>query len=159
MTDTQWKPNVTVAAVAVRDNRYLLVEELNDGQAVFNQPAGHLEEKETLIDAVRREVLEETAWDFTPEALTGVYLYPNPHNGITYLRFCFYGQCTHLDKKRKLDKEIIRTVWMTRNEIMTNEKRLRTPLVLRSLDDYLAGKSYPLDMLNYISPAGADGPP
>jgi NADH pyrophosphatase NudC (nudix superfamily) len=147
----QWKPAVTVAAIAGKDNRFLLVEEYADGLAVFNQPAGHLEEQETLIDAVKREVLEETAWDFQPAGLTGVYLYPNPHNGITYLRFCFHGQCTRLDDMRKLDKEIIRTVWMTREEIISNQARLRSPLVLRSLDDYLSGKSYPLEILNHIS--------
>jgi len=148
----QWKPNVTVAAIARQGQRFLLVEENADGSAVFNQPAGHMEEHESLVEAVKREVLEETAWQFHPEFLTGIYLYPNPYNGITYLRFCFFGECNDYDENRKLDKEIIRTVWMTRDEIKSSETKLRSPLVLKSLDDYLSGNLYPLEILNNIFP-------
>ena len=92
----QWKPNTTVAAVIQKDNRFLLVEEEIDGKLVFNQPAGHLEKDETLIEAIKREVLEETTFEFVPESLIGIYLYPNTNNkNITYLRFCFFGFCSN----------------------------------------------------------------
>ena len=144
----QWKPNVTVAAIICNKDRYLLVEENADGHIVFNQPAGHIEESETLIDAVKREVLEETAWQFQPAYLSGVYLHRNPHNGITYLRFCFYGTCSDFDKNRKLDDGIIRAVWMDIDEIRSQSKRLRTPVVLKCIEDFLSGSNVPLDILS-----------
>jgi len=146
----QWKPNVTVSAVVVRDGRFLLVEEKVDGRIVFNQPAGHLEQNETFLDAIRREVIEETAWQFEPESLVGVYLYPDPHADVTYLRFCFHGTCTHRLSDRPLDKEILRAVWMSRSDIEANAERLRSPMVLKCIDDYLSGRSYPLDLLNHF---------
>lgn len=145
----QWKPNVTVAAIICQDDRFLLVEESADGNVVLNQPAGHLEKDEHLLDAVRREVLEETAREFRPESLTGVYLYPNQFvEDLTYLRFCFAGTCGDNNPGLSLDDGILRTVWLTRNEIVQNRNRLRSPLVLKCLDDYLAGKQYPLDLLD-----------
>lgn len=146
----QWKPNVTVAAIACMDDRFLLVEEYADGRYVYNQPAGHLEQHESLAEAVRREVLEETAWHFVPEYLTGIYLYPDPHNGITYLRFCFFGTCHEQERGRPLDQGIIQAIWLSRSELVDQEHRLRSPLVLRSIDDYLSGKYYPLEILNNI---------
>ncbi|MBI4006781.1 MAG: NUDIX hydrolase [Gammaproteobacteria bacterium] len=150
----QWKPNVTVAAIAERDGRFLLVEENTDNHIVFNQPAGHLEKNETLIEAVRREVLEETAWEFVPESLVGVYLYPNPHVDIAYLRFCFYGVCNKHFSDQPLADEILRAVWMSREEIESNRANMRSPMVLQCIDDYLAGKHYPLDLLNHYISAG-----
>ena len=144
----QWKPNVTVAAIAEQDGRYLLVEEIADGHTVFNQPAGHLEENETLLDAIKREVLEETAWTFHPQFLIGVYLYPSKFTDTTYLRFCFSGHCSEQDTSRKLDTDIIRTVWLTKEEIESGQEKLRSPLVLRCLNDYLTGEKYPLNLLN-----------
>lgn len=144
----QWKPNVTVAAIAENDGCFLLVEEEADNLVVFNQPAGHLEKGESLIDAVKREVLEETAWEFRPEYLVGVYQYPNPLVDITYLRFCFAGTCNRKHDK-PLDEGIIRAVWFTPEEIEARQERLRSPMVTRCLKDYLAGKRYPLDMLNH----------
>lgn len=146
----QWKPNVTVAAIAEDNGRFLLVEEDVDNLIVFNQPAGHLEEGETLLEAVRREVMEETAREFEPQLLVGVYLYPNPHRDIMYLRFCFAGRCIQHHADEPLDTGIIRAVWMTRDEIEANREKMRSPMVRRCLDDYLAGKRYPLEMLNHF---------
>ena len=146
----QWKPNVTVAAIAEDNGRYLLVEEDVDNLIVFNQPAGHLEKNETLLDAVKREVMEETAREFEPQSLVGVYLYPNPHRDIMYLRFCFAGRCIQHHADEPLDDGIIRAVWMTRDEIEANREKMRSPMVRRCLDDYLSGKRYPLEMLNHF---------
>ncbi len=148
----QWKPNVTVAAIAEKDNHFLVVEEDADGLIVFNQPAGHLEKDETLINAVKREVLEETAWDFEPESIVGIYLYPNPHSDIIYLRICFYGTCIKQYPEKKLDDGIIRAVWLSREELEKNKEMMRSPMVLNCIDDYLAGKKYSLDLLNHYLP-------
>lgn len=146
----QWKPNVTVAAVIRKEGRFLLVEEQADDHIVFNQPAGHLEKDEHLLDAVKREVLEETARQFLPDTLTGIYLYPNRFvDDITYLRFCFAGTCLEPEPEQPLDEGIIRTVWLTREEITEQSDRLRSPLVLKCIDDYLSGKQYPLDILDH----------
>lgn len=151
----QWKPNVTVAAIVRVDNRYLLVEErADDGKTVFNQPAGHLEQGETLIAAIKREMLEETARQFHPEYLTGIYLRQDPATGITYLRFCFYGSCSDHDPLRPLDTGIIRNVWMTQEEMQASIHRMRSPLVMLSLQDYLSGRKYPLDILNTVDLPG-----
>lgn len=145
----QWKPNVTVAAVISKDSRYLLVEEYSDNCLVINQPAGHLEEGESLVQAVQREVLEETAWHFTPQAATGLYLYPSPENEITYLRICFHGQCHGHRPQQALDTGIVRTLWLTREEIAAQPERMRSPMVLQCIDDYLRGHTFPLDLLSY----------
>lgn len=149
----RWKPNVTVAAIAQQQDRFLLIEEESDGLQVYNQPAGHLEENETLFDAVKREVLEETAWYFEPESLVGVYLYPSPHNDITYLRVCFFGNCTMHEPERELDEGIIRACWMSKAEIESHKERLRSPLVLRCIEDFLAGQCYPLEILKSQFPS------
>ena len=145
----QWKPYVTVAAVARQNDRFLLVEEEADGHVVFNQPAGHLEQNESLIQAIKREVLEETASEFVPETIVGIHLYPNPHADITYLRICFSGHCTHEYPDRPLDNGILRRVWLTRAEIGSRQDRMRSPMVIRCIDDYLSDKSYPLELLNH----------
>lgn len=146
----QWKPNVTVAAVIEHEGRFLLVEENADGaDSVVNQPAGHLESGESLLDAVRREVHEETGYAFTPTALIGVYLYPNPRLDIVYLRFCFSGNAAAPIGEVKLDEGIIGTLWLTRDEVGTLGTRLRSDLVTRCIDDYLAGQRHPLDILHH----------
>jgi len=142
-----WKPNVVVAAIIERGGKFLLVEEKADGRLVLNQPAGHLDDGETLLDAVVREMLEETAWHFSPEALLGVYRWTHPDKGITYLRFAFIGRVTRYDEKRALDNEIVRTLWLTQEEIRAEHARHRSPQVQRCLDDYLAGQRYPLDLI------------
>ena len=145
----QWKPNVTVAAIVEDNGRFLLVEEDADNHIVFNQPAGHLEKDESLINAIKREVLEETGWGFEPQALVGIYLYPNPRIDIVYLRFCFAGQGVRHDPSQSLDKGIIRAVWMSRAEIEANPEKMRSRMVLTCINDYLAGKRYPLELLNH----------
>jgi len=146
----RWKPNVTVAAVIKKNKRFLMVEEETDNNIVINQPAGHLEKDESLLAAVQREVLEETAWEFEAEKITGVYLYPSPDNDISYFRICFSGRATHHRPEQSLDEGIIRAVWMTREELKAQSVKLRSPLVIRCIDDYLTGEQYPLELLRYI---------
>ena len=143
----QWRPNVTVAAVAERDGRFLLVEEETAQGLRYNQPAGHLEEGETLLAAVTRECLEETACTFDPEALIGVYRHQDPGSPITYLRFAFAGRVGPADTSRALDAGIVRAVWLSVDEIHARREHHRSPLVMRCLQDFLAGRRYPLDCL------------
>ena len=150
-----WKPNVVVAAIVEREGKFLLVEEEAEGRLVLNQPAGHLDEGESLIHAVIRETLEETAWDFQPEALLGVYRWPHPSKHITYLRFAFIGHVTRHDPERTLDHGIARALWLTPEEIRAERARLRSPQVERCLDDYLAGQRYSLDLLKDVIKSSA----
>lgn len=142
-----WKPNVTVAAVIERDGRFLLVEEDTGRGRLFNQPAGHLDPGESLIEGVARETLEETAHSFAPTALLGIYQYQHDAEGVTYLRFAFMGNLTGHDPGRPLDTGIVRAVWLSVEEIRRESARHRSPLVMRCIDDYLAGRSYPLALL------------
>ena len=146
--DAIWKPNVTVAAVVGRDGRFLLVEEETSRGPLFNQPAGHLDQGESLVAAVVRETLEETAYQFRPSALLGIYQYREPASGVTYLRFAFLGEITGHDPARALDEGIIRAVWMTPAEIRASHGRHRSPLVMQCVDDCIAGSRYPLDSLH-----------
>ena len=143
----RWKPGVTVAVIAEQRGRFLMVEEHADGRIRFNQPAGHLEDGESLLAAVRREVLEETAWQFEPQALVGIYRWRHPQNGKTFLRFTFAGTLLVHESGRSLDPDIEQVVWLSSAEIRARTGSLRSPLVLRSIDDYLAGRSWPLDIL------------
>jgi len=147
MPSMDWRPRTTVAAVIERDGRFLLVEERVAGRLVLNQPAGHLEEAESLEQAVVREVLEETAWRFLPQGLLGVYRWRVPPDGDTYVRFCFFGAVADQLPERALDPDILRTCWLSPDEIRAATARLRSPLVLRALDDYQAGMCYPLALL------------
>ena len=145
-----WKPNVVVAAIVKHEGKFLLVEEKAEGRLVLNQPAGHLDEGESLVDAVVRETLEETAWHFLPEALLGVYRWPHPTKAMTYLRFAFIGRVSHHELGRSLDHGIARALWLTPEEIRVERARHRSPQVERCLDDYLAGQRYPLDLLKDV---------
>jgi 8-oxo-dGTP pyrophosphatase MutT (NUDIX family) len=147
--DRVWKPNVTVAALIEREGAFLLVEEETAEGIRFNQPAGHLEEGESLVDACAREALEETAWQFTPTALLGIYQWPRPQGDITYLRFAFRGRLGAHDAQRVLDAGILRAVWMTPQEIAATADRHRSPLILQCVEDWLAGRSYPLDLIRH----------
>jgi len=142
-----WKPNVTVAAVIERDGKFLLVEEETSQGLCFNQPAGHLEAEESLLTAVTREVLEESAYDFVPQDLLGIYRWHSLESDTTYLRFAFTGVITGHDPDRSLDTGILRTLWLTPDEIQATQTRHRSPLILRCVEDYLSGKRYPLDLL------------
>jgi 8-oxo-dGTP pyrophosphatase MutT (NUDIX family) len=147
-----WKPSVTVAAVVEHNGRFLFVEEESDGLIVINQPAGHLDPDESLLHAVSREVLEETRFRFTPKALVGIYLWPHETKNISYLRFAFTGEITGEDKDRELDTGIIRPLWLTPEELQQQAERHRSVMVARCVDDYFAGKRYPLDLLaSYFS--------
>jgi ADP-ribose pyrophosphatase YjhB (NUDIX family) len=147
------RPHITVAAVIEREGRYLLVEEESGEDTVYNQPAGHLETGESLLEAVVRETREETAWRFQPTALLGIYRWASPANRVTYLRFCFTGECSDHDPHHPLDSGIIRTWWLTRDEVMARTSQHRSPLVLRCIDDYLAGKRYPLALYSDVPTA------
>jgi len=146
----RWTPFVTVAAIAQRGDQFLVVEERADGALVFNQPAGHVERDETLVEAVRREVLEETGWDFEPQSVVGVYLYTSPQPDVSYLRVCFAGQCLLHHPDRPLDEGIVHAPWMSRDQLVREQARLRSPLVLRCIDDYLAGRNHPISLLTHI---------
>jgi 8-oxo-dGTP pyrophosphatase MutT (NUDIX family) len=166
-----WKPSVTVATVIERDGRFLLVEEETAEGIRLNQPAGHLDPGESLLAAAARETLEETAFAFTPTQLIGVYLWrssaPWAADAATYLRFAFTGDLGRHDPGRPLDAGILRTLWLTREEIAARAAEHRSPLVLRCIDDYLAGARYPLKLLfthpSAVAPAQAgaqaDGKP
>ncbi len=138
-------PEVTVAAVVERDGRFLMVEERIKGRLVLNQPAGHLEDGETLVEAAVREAREETAWQFTPEALVGTYLWRSPADGRSFLRFAFSGTVADFRADQALDTGIVRALWMSREQLLAAPARLRSPLVMRCIDDYLLGKRQPLD--------------
>jgi 8-oxo-dGTP pyrophosphatase MutT (NUDIX family) len=145
-----WKPDVTVAAIAEDGGRFLVVEERISSRLVFNQPAGHVEYGETLIEAVARETREETAWRFKAESLLGVYLWRHPGHSRATLRFAFTGAVSDHDASQPLDRGILRTHWLTRSELVERQPRLRSPLVLRCVDDYLSGRRLPLDAVAYL---------
>lgn len=146
--DNRWRPSVTVAAVIERDGRFLMIEEETTEGLRINNPAGHLEPGETPAEGCAREALEETAWHFRPTALLGVYIsrFQRSTTGedITYLRFAFTGELGEEEVGRPLDEGIVRTLWMTPDDLRANSERLRSPLVLKCLEDYLAGVRLPL---------------
>lgn len=144
-----WKPNVTVAAVVQRDGRFLLVEEETDAGLCFNQPAGHLECGESLVDAVVREALEETAYHFRPTHLVGIYNWRNSAKDVTYLRFAFGGELRGFEPERPLDTGIVAARWLTLDALRACSARHRSPLILRCVEDCLAGKRFGLDLLTH----------
>jgi len=148
----RWKPNVTVAAIIEQDGRFLLVEEETADGLKLNNPAGHLDPGESPMAACAREVLEETAHDFTPAALVGIYLnrFTRTRSGddITYLRFAFAGSLGAHHAWRTLDDGIVRTVWLTLAELHATQERHRSPLVLQCIADYLAGRRFPLELVH-----------
>jgi phosphatase NudJ len=148
--DTRWKPNVTVAAVIERGGRFLLVEEETTDGLRLNNPAGHLDCGETPEQACTRETLEETAYAFTPGALVGIYLSRQIGPGgtdTTYMRFAFCGTLGPCDPNRVLDTGIVRTLWMTADEIRSSVDRHRSPLLVQCMEDYLRGARYPLALV------------
>ncbi len=142
-----WKPHVTVAAVIEQDQRFLLVEEQTPNGLQFNQPAGHLEQGEDLIAAVKREVLEETAWQFEPEYVVGIQLWRKNPGSPSFLRVCFSGRCHSHNPEQPLDDGIVAAPWLTLDQIKAERHRLRSPLVLTSIDEYLSGQRHPLSLL------------
>lgn len=142
-----WKPHVTVAAIIEENNRFLLVEEETSKGLAFNQPAGHLEQGEDLIYAVKREVFEETAWQFEPEHIVSVQLWRKNPDFPSFLRVCFAGGCHSYDPEHTLDDGIVATHWLTRQEVAAKNRQLRSPLVLISIDEFLSGVRHPLSLL------------
>jgi 8-oxo-dGTP pyrophosphatase MutT (NUDIX family) len=145
-----WKPHVTVAAVIQQDDRFLFVEEETSSGLQFNQPAGHLEENEDLITAVKREVNEETAWQFEPEAIISIQLWRQTLDTPSFMRFCFSGHCHSHNPNQPLDEGIVATHWLTHEEIIARQNRVRSPLVLICVEEYLKGQRYPLSMLKAL---------
>lgn len=147
----RWKPNVTVAALIERDGRFLLVEEDTSDGRLLNNPAGHLDLGESPIQGVIRETLEETACAFEPQGFIGMFMsrFRRTRTGedVTYLRLAFYGTVSEADASLQLDEGIVRTVWMTADEIRACPERHRSPLVLECIERYLAGERYPLSVL------------
>ena len=146
-----WSPRVVVAAVIEKEGKYLVVEENIDGKKVISQPAGHLEPNESIIDAVKRETLEETGWKFEPTDLIGVMHLLNPNTKRIFIRFTFTGNLLEKVPGYQLDPDITATQWMTYDEIKSHYKTpWRGPLVMQSLDEYRAGKRYPMDLVNTL---------
>lgn len=154
--DTRWKPSVTVAAIIEQRGLFLLVEEHTPEGLRLNNPAGHLDPGESIVDGCAREALEETTQRFTPEALVGVYLsrFQRPqadgteNQDITYLRFAFCGRLGEVQVGRRLDTGIVRTLWLTPDEIRASADRHRSPLVVQCMEDYLRGQRHPLSLIN-----------
>jgi 8-oxo-dGTP pyrophosphatase MutT (NUDIX family) len=146
-----WRPDLTVAAIVQRDDRFLIVEERIGDAIVFNQPAGHVEDSESIIAAVVRETLEETAWQMVPRHLVGLYLWRNPANGRSTLRVAISGEVQAHESGRRLDHGIVAAHWMSRDALLAQSGRLRSPMVLRCIDDYLAGRRFGLDALTHMA--------
>ena len=145
-----WNPHLTVAALIEREGRFLFVEERIDGRLVLNQPAGHVEDAESLSAAVIRETLEETGWEFQPEFLIGLYRWRHPGSAETFFRVCFSGSACRHHPERPLDTDIVRTVWLSGDELTRQPERQRSPLVQRCVLDYLAGRRFPLELLQEV---------
>lgn len=144
-------PELTVAAVIERNGRFMLVEEHASGRLVLNQPAGHVEPGESLAEAVIREALEETAWTFVPEAIVGAYLWGLEGGQKRFLRVAFAGRCVAHDSQRQLDDGIERVLWLSRSDLLARSAQLRSPMVLRVIDDYERGIRYPMDLFQDLA--------
>lgn len=142
-----WQAHVTVATIVEDQGKFLFVEELKGGKAVLNQPAGHLDPNESLQRAAVRETLEETGWDVELTSVIGIYLYTAPSNGVTYQRICFAAKPLRHNPEYQLDDGIIGPLWLTRDELLAQQERWRSELVLRCVDDYLNGEHFSLDLL------------
>ena len=150
-----WRPHVTVACVVADGDRYLMVEEEVSGRLAYNQPAGHLDDGESLLAAAIRETLEETGWTVTLQHLIGVHQWRSTEHGDAVIRFSFAARAVSHDPTRPLDTGIRRALWLTRAEIAALGERLRSPLVLLSIDAWLAGQRLPLDTLSYVAADGS----
>ena len=140
-------PHITVATVIERDGKYLLIKEQSEGELVFNQPAGHLEADETLEEAAVRETYEETGWSVKIEGLVGIALYKSPINGITYHRNTFFATPLEHHPEQALDEGIESAVWMTYEEMLDHKQSMRSPLVIKAVEQYREGHRYPLEMI------------
>ena len=152
-----WLAHSSVATIVEKDGLFLMVEELDEGRTVFNQPAGHLEEHETLFAAAVRETLEETGWHVELTDFIGLYHYRAP-NGVTYLRHCFAARPVQHDSTRELDTGILAAHWLSADTILSPEFKARSPIVRRVLQDYLSGIRYPLSLIHHHAPQGGTAP-
>ncbi|EGH00112.1 Nudix-like NDP and NTP phosphohydrolase YmfB [gamma proteobacterium IMCC2047] len=150
MTDA-WHPHLTVAVIVEVDGNFLIVKEISDDKVVLNQPAGHVEENETLFEAAQRETLEETGWHVRIESLVGFYLYRSPDNNTTYFRTLFSAVPLKEESNATLDDGILEAQWLSLEEIQQQQSMLRSPMVLTCIEDYLAGKRLPLDCISHLS--------
>lgn len=146
-----WQPDVTVATVVVRDGRLLVVEETVGGARVLNQPAGHLEPDESLLDAALRETLEETGWDVELTAFIGAYQWKSPVDGRHFLRMAFAAEPVLHHAGRALDEGIVQALWLTPAELQAESARHRSPLVWSVVEDFLAGRRFPLQALSHFA--------
>ncbi|PZO05808.1 MAG: NUDIX hydrolase [Lysobacteraceae bacterium] len=146
-----WQPDVTVATVVVRDGRLLVVEESIRGALVLNQPAGHLEPDESLFNAALRETLEETGWDVELTAFIGAYQWKSPADGRHFLRMAFAAEPLQHHPDRALDEGIVQALWLTPAELQAQSARHRSPLVWRAVEDFLAGRRFPLQALTHFA--------
>jgi len=144
-----WFPHITVATIVEKDGKFLMVEEDLHNKMLLNQPAGHLDEGETLVQAAIRETMEESAWLVKINHLVEFSQWTSPNSGTHFLRACFAGTAIKHNPKQVLDDGIIQALWMTRDEVAQNSLRLRSPLVLHHIDHYIAGKKFPLDFFSY----------
>lgn len=142
-----WQPHITVATIVEDNGRFLMVEESKGGRNVLNQPAGHLDPNETLIEAAVRETLEETGWDVEPTGVLGIYLYTAPSNGVTYQRVCFIAKALRHHADYQLDDGIVCAKWLTREELIAQREHWRSELIMRCIDDYLDGKRFGLELI------------
>ncbi|WP_019605360.1 NUDIX hydrolase [Teredinibacter turnerae] len=141
-----WHAHVTVATVVEKNGKFLMVQEHSEGNTVINQPAGHLEENETLIAAAERETLEETQWEVKVTHLLGTSLYKAPQNGITYFRVSYIAEALAYREDSPLDSDIDCALWLSKQDLLAKEKALRSPMVMRDIERYLAGDRFPLDV-------------
>lgn len=148
-----WTPHATVATIVEDNGSFLFVEERSNGKDVINQPAGHVEKGETIIDAAIRETLEETGWVVKPSYLVGIYTYTVPDNGITYYRFCFAASKVEFQENYPIDTDIHGQCWLTPQNFSEKRDLHRSPLVSKCLEDYLDGKHFPLSLI-YEHPLG-----
>jgi ADP-ribose pyrophosphatase YjhB (NUDIX family) len=144
----QQLPHITVATVVERDGKFLMVREKSHGRLVYNQPAGHVELNESLLEAARRETLEETAWRVKLDKLLGIYQYTSPDNGVTYIRHCFIATAIEPRTELDLDDDISEAVWISFEELQKHESEMRSPLVLDVIRDYKSGVAYPLEAIH-----------
>lgn len=149
-----WQPHVVVAAIVERQGRYLVVEELINGELRLNQPAGHWEAGETLIEAVKRETLEEAAWDIEPRAFLGTYIWKPNSLPYPFVRFAFVADAVRHHPDRHLDEGIVRALWLTRDELQARVAEWRSPAVMQCIEDYQAGRRFPLDMIRQQTEGG-----
>jgi ADP-ribose pyrophosphatase YjhB (NUDIX family) len=150
--DAIWRPDVTVATIVPRNGRFLIVEEVSDGRLVLNQPAGHLEPLESLAHAAARETFEETGWHIELTGLLGLYQWHRPEDDFHVLRVAFIAAPLRYDAAHVLDTGIVRALWLTREELAAQADRHRSPMVLRNVDDFLAGQPHSLDSLVSLLP-------